>query len=453
MVQKISVLAVDDEPDLRASFCDLFADAVQIIPAASGAEALQLLKTHDISVVMLDIEMPQMNGFEALKRIKAADPSVEVIMMTVLNDAKLAVDALKLGAFSYLTKPVNYETTLHTIKQAARKRNLGLQAHVWKDQQQQASRPLVGASENWKQVLGLVEKCGKGNVTVLITGETGTGKEVIARNIHEQGVRAAQPFVSINCAALPKELIEAELFGYEKGAFTGALEQRPGKFELAHEGTLFLDEIARLPLDLQPKLLRVLQERSFQRVGGAKDIQVDVQIIAASNQGLRKMMEAGVFLPDLYYRLNVVEIPVLPLRERPDDVPALALYFLKLLNREYAKSFEYLSPEVIEALQSYGWPGNVRELENCLRRMVVLEDGQVLLLKHLPKELADQQEPLGASDGALAEGSLQEKVATLEKKLILEALDQAEGNRAKAARLLQMKRTTLLWKLEHLAIK
>jgi DNA-binding NtrC family response regulator len=452
-------LVVDDEESVRASVRAILEETCDVLEAANGAQALDVMKSREIDLVMLDQRMPGEPGIDVLPRIKAADPSTIVVIATAVRELRTAVEALKRGAYDYLTKPFDVDDILMLAQRAFEKR--ALEREVLYLRSALAGAPsdagglagafegMVGRHPEMVRIYQLIVQIASTPTTVLITGESGTGKELVARAIHARSGRASHPFVAINVAAIPDALIESELFGHEKGAFTGAIAKKLGRFELAHGGTIFLDEIGSLRLDLQTKLLRALQEREIERVGGSRAIGVDVRIIAASNADLRQAVTAGRFREDLFYRLHVVPIAVPPLRHRRDDVAPLARHFLAKYARQFGKAVTDLSAGALEALERYHWPGNVRELENIVARSVALTTEGVVQLDQIPLDVALAPAESTGEDQL----NLREARQEVERLLILRALDRAQGNQTVAARLLGMHRNTLLVKLAQLGLR
>jgi len=447
------VLVVDDNSLLRESVRLVLEEAYEVREAAGGREALERLRAAPVDVVLLDIRLPDLDGMEVLEQIRALDEQVEVIMVTAVQTVRTAVAAMKLGAFDYLTKPFDKDELAALVRRAVDKR--ALEREVAYLRAELARRhdfdELVGRHPAMQRLYQLVAGVARTPVTVLITGESGTGKELVARAIHRQGPRRSAPFVPVNVAALPENLVESELFGHERGAFTGAVGRRLGKFELAQGGTLFLDEIATLRVDLQAKLLRVLQERELERVGGSQRIRVDVRVIAATNADLRRAIQAGTFREDLYYRLNVVQIALPPLRERREDIPLLAEHFIRKYNQRFGKQIAGIAPRALEALVAYPWPGNVRELENLIERSVALVDGPLIELRDLPLDflLADDR----GHPGPGGDLPLRDARDEFERQLILRVLDRVQWNQSRAARLLGLHRNSLKGKLAALGIR
>src|ERR671923_963071 len=370
------ILIIDDDTSLLESYTVLLEDEFQVSTAESGERGLDLLRHEDVHLVLLDVRLPDINGIEVLRRIKALDENVDVIMITAVKDVRVAVEAIKLGAYDYLEKPFEIDDILSLLRRTLEHQNLLREVLYLRDLRAEVDRYfVVGRSPKMRQIYDLILRVADTNATVLINGESGVGKELIARAIHQQSQRRLNPFVAVNCAAISEYLVESELFGHERGAFTGAAEMHRGKFELAHTGTLFLDEVGSLRLDLQAKLLRVLQEREFERVGGSKTIRVDVRIVAASNQDLRQMVAERTFRDDLFYRLNVVPVHVPPLRERREDTPLLVAHFVAQLTEREGMPPRAITPDAVGRLQALDWPGNVRELKNTIERLIILSPG------------------------------------------------------------------------------
>ncbi len=441
------ILVVDDDPGVRESFRLILEDEYEVLDAPDGARALEVLQTSPVDLVLLDVRLPGLDGLQVLERIRAVDERLDVILVTAVRTVKTAVAAMKLGALDYLIKPVDQEQVLPLIQRALDKRALEREVAVLRSElaRRQDLDSLVGQSPSMRKVLQVIEQVAPTTATVLVTGESGTGKELIARAIHRKSPRRDRPFVAVNPAAITETLMESELFGHERGAFTGAYQRKPGKFELAQGGTLFLDEIATLRAALQASLLRVLQEREIERVGGTRSIKVDVRIIAATNADLRRAVAAGTFREDLYYRLNVVPIVAPPLRDRPGDVPLLVQHFVRRYSREFNKPVAGVAPEALAALDEYGWPGNVRELQNVIERAVALCEGPVIQLGDLPLDLMVPDPAAGLRDADTL--PLQEACDRFERHVVLRVLERTAWNQTEAARLLGIHRNTLLQKL------
>ena len=453
--QRGTVLVVDDEEGVRASVRVILEETCDVLEAGNGAQALEVMKTHEIDLVMLDQRMPGEAGIDVLPRIKAADPSTVVVIATAVRELRTAVEALKRGAYDYLTKPFDVDDILMLAQRAIDKRALerevvGLRSALSGSLSDGsggagAFEGMVGRHPEMVRIYQVVTQIATTPTTVLITGESGTGKELVARAIHARSGRRGQPFVAINVAAIPDTLIESELFGHEKGAFTGAHARKLGRFELAHGGTVFLDEIGTLRLDLQAKLLRALQEREIERLGGVRPVSVDVRILAATNVNLRNAVRAREFREDLYYRLNVVPIHVPPLRERREDIPALVEYLIRKLARECNREVRGVSAGALDVLTRYDWPGNVRELENVLHRAVVLARSPVIHLQDVPLDVAMPE--TGSRLGEDVGPPLREAMEQFERQYILRVLEGAGWNVSRAARLLGVHRNTILTKL------
>jgi DNA-binding NtrC family response regulator len=441
-----TVLVVDDEEGVRASFRVLLEDECTVLAAEDGEQALEVLRRHEVDVVMLDQRMPGEPGIDVLSRIKALDPSVVVVLATAVHEVRTAVEAIKRGAYDYITKPFDVEDIELLVRRALDKRALEREVLYLRSTQPRGVDAMVGRNVEMARIYQLIAQIAPTSATVLVTGESGTGKELVARAIHGQSPRARRPFVAVNVAALPEALVESELFGHEKGAFTGALAQKPGRFELAHSGTLFLDEIGSLRLDLQTKLLRALQEREIERLGGSRTVRVDVRVVAATNVNLRQAVRERRFREDLYYRLNVVPIAVPPLRERRDDIPLLVDHFLAKYAREFNRDVHGVSAGALEVLTRYDWPGNVREMENIIQRAVVLAAGPVLQLHDLPLDLALPE--TGARLGEDTGLPLREAREQFERQYVLRVLERVGWNQTRAARVLGLHRNSLLYKLD-----
>jgi DNA-binding NtrC family response regulator len=440
-----TILIVEDKDSLRAMLRDaLDAQGHQVVEARDQPEAVQRLKEAAPSVVLSDLRLPRGDGFGVLAAAKDVDPELPVIVMTAFGGIQDAVSAMKAGAMDFLAKPVDPDHLLLLVERALAQRRLISEYMLLKEElaARRGMPAIIGDAPVMKQVVAAIQRAASTDATVLIEGESGTGKELFARAVHALSERAHGPFVAINCAAIPDTLLEAELFGYERGAFTGALQRKPGKFELANHGTLFLDEIGELPLALQGKILRALEQRTFERLGGTASIRVDVRLVAATNRPLKQAVAARQFREDLYFRLSVFPVTVPPLRDRTEDIPILARHFIEKAARELKKPAPALTPAALDALLAYAWPGNVRELQNCLERAVILCDGSLIFPRHLNLV----QEPLSAPPSPLAtlsfEGSLAEisrrALAEVEREAIRRALDEAGGDVNRAAARLQI---------------
>jgi DNA-binding NtrC family response regulator len=451
---KERILIIDDNEDLRFNLTNLLGlEGYTTTAASNGVKGLEEVRTSQPAVVLLDMKLPGMDGMQILEELKKVDNEIIVIMLTAYGDVKSAVRAMKNGAYDYLTKPFDNEELILTIRKAldARKLSKEVAALRRRLEEKHYTEAVVGESEAFKKVLKQVEVIAPTNMTVVIEGESGTGKEVVARMIHEKSGRKGKPMIAIDCGAIPESLVESELFGHEKGAFTGAHSQKEGKFELAQGGTIFLDEITNLSESSQIKLLRVLQERKVQRLGGKKDIRVDVRIIAASNVKLEAAVVSGKFREDLFFRLNEFCIQLPPLRERRKDIPVLAKYFMEDANREMGKDITGITPEAMEILLDFPWRGNIRELKNVIRRAVVMCEGS-----HIgPEEITLRIIPKGEQAAELSgngEYGLEEAIRELEKEMIANALRKANGNKAKAAEILRLGRKKLYRKMKVLGL-
>ncbi|HXH12862.1 MAG TPA: sigma-54 dependent transcriptional regulator [Alphaproteobacteria bacterium] len=448
------VLAVDDEPAVLEAYRIILEDTCEVRTATDGAAALKLLAQEDIHLVILDLRLPDMEGLEVLLRMKEMDEYVGVVVVTAVSDVKTAVRAMQAGASEYLVKPFDIETLQAVVSRTLERQAL-MKEVLYLRSEMEGYHPfvdIVGRDEKMLEIFELIKRVADSDATVLITGESGTGKELIARAIHQHSHRAQKPFVAVNCTAIPENLIESELFGHERGAFTGAVQRRIGKFELAHHGTLFLDEIGSMRLDMQTKLLRALQEREIERVGGERTLKVDVRVVAATNADLRELVKARTFRDDLYYRLNVIPIYVPPLRERPTDIPLLVHYFLEKYNRQFNRHVRGFSPAAMEVLQAYHWPGNVRELENIVERLVVISNHEIIQQRELPLDLQSTQAHLvDALDEE--ECDLRKAVQQFEREYIRRVLEKTRWNQTAAARILGIHRNTLLGKIEQLDLR
>ncbi len=444
------ILIVDDEPQMRKSLANLLRrEGYAITEAPGGKEAVDHLGSDVFDLVITDLKMKPVSGLDLLRLVKQLSADVEVIVVSAFGTIESAVDAMKLSAFDFITKPFQVEEILVRVRNALEKRRLTLENIQLRQeiQREYSFSGIIGESEKMKDLFDVVRSIAETDVTVLIQGETGTGKELVAKAIHYNGPRKVKRFVSINCGALTETLLESELFGHEKGAFTGAIAQRKGIFEVADGGTLFLDEIADISPSTQIKLLRVLQEGEFQRVGGSDSIKVDVRIIAATNQKLEDLVKDGRFRQDLYYRLHVFPIVVPPLRERADDIPLLVSQIIEKRKQNINKRISGISPQATASLIAHDWPGNVRELENVIQRMMVVCKGEVLDLQDLSAEIRGKEVEVKPSPKDLKEMS-RESAEIVEKQAISGALLKTEGNITKAAKSLGISRATLQNKMK-----
>jgi DNA-binding NtrC family response regulator len=447
-----NILIVEDEPRMRRLLEISLGEDGHSVHAVENAEAgLKCLRQEAIDLVVTDLKLPGMSGLEFLQEAKRPHNGLPVIVMTAYGSVETAVDAMKAGASDYVLKPftmaemrlvINKELDVQKVRDENRslREALGKRYHF---------QNIVGRSKKMQEVLALVERVAPTNSTVLIGGESGVGKDLIARAIHQNSRRASGPFIKVNSTAIPDTLFESELFGFERGAFTGALASKPGKFELADKGTLFLDEIGDVPAPIQVKLLRVLQEREFERLGGTKTLKVDVRLIAATNRDLRAALEEGTFREDLYYRLNVVPIDLPPLREHREDIPDLANYFLARFTRENGKTIQGITPAAMSLLTDYHWPGNARQLENSMERAVALSSGSVIDVNDIHLDTVHSKNNASGSTQFLPEGMTLEQ---WEDSMIREALRRANGNKSQAARLLGLSRNALRYRLSKLGV-
>ncbi|MCP4676744.1 MAG: sigma-54-dependent Fis family transcriptional regulator [Deltaproteobacteria bacterium] len=458
--EPIQILIADDEPNMRKVLRAMLEhDGYDVHPVGDGEEALSTLSENHIDIVITDLKMPKLDGMALLRKITEQYGGLPVVMITAHGTVDTAVEALKLGAFDYITKPFERHLMREVLAKAARTSELSRKEPSM-ERDQTGRFQIIGRSEPMQKVFEVVDRVADTPSTVLITGDSGTGKELIARALHENSGRRDNPYIRVNCAAIPPTLIESELFGYEKGAFTGAETAKPGRFELAHDGTLFLDEIGEVSLEMQVKLLRAIQEGEFERVGGIVTTEVDVRLIAATNQDLRKRIADGQFRDDLFYRLNVVQIDLPPLRKRPADIPLLVDHFITKFNSRLNKSVAGVDEEAMGALLTYGWPGNIRELENVVERCMLFCDGDTLVAKDLPPEVTGDERVIGTGEITVPEdlgGGLKDKVkaatASLERQLINRALEQTGRNVTRAARLLKISRKSLQTKMKDFGLR
>ena len=432
-------------------------EGYRVTSAATGEEGIEKVKEDACDLVLLDLMLPSISGLEALEEIILIDPDIVVVMISAYASIETAVEATKSGAFDFVTKPFKNEELLLVVKNGLKKRSLVIENRQLKKtlKERHSFKNIVGKSEPMQQVFDLITQVAPRRSTVLIAGESGTGKELVARAIHSCSPRSNHAFVAVNSGSIPSDLLESELFGHVKGAFTGAIASKKGLFEIADGGTIFLDEVGTLPLETQSRLLRVIQEREFRQVGGLKNIVVDVRIIAATNIDLKEAMEQQRFREDLYYRLNVISINLPPLRERKRDIPLLAEHFVRQFSKENDRPDCHLDPSTLKLLMECDWPGNVRELENVMERAVVLAPDEGRITQELfPREVLDSSSMGLGSLGSLENGAtLKDLVLEYEKKLIMTALQKADWSQKKAASLLRMNRSTLNEKLKRLDIK
>jgi len=455
-MEQQKILLVDDEPNIMELLSVALEDeGYRILEANNGTEALAQVEKEKPQVVLLDIKMPDMDGIQVLRQIKETNKTTCVIMITAHGAMETVLETMKLGAYDYLTKPVDLEKVKVLIRRALEAQRLAQEVTSLRSELEEKYKleNIVGKHPRMFEVYKMMGRVMDNKATILILGETGTGKEVVARAIHLNGLLKDGPFVAVDCASLPCDLLESELFGHEKGAFTGAIAQKMGKFELADKGTLFLDEIGNLTLATQVKLLRFLQEKKIERVGGTKPIGLDVRIIAATNLDLEKAVKEGSFREDLYYRLNVVAVPLPPLRERRDDIPLLVEHFIQKFKSESKGKVKRVLPEAMDLLMRYGWPGNVRELENVMERAIVIGKSEAILVEDLPlriqKEKVTSGEELDTSSDRIP---FEERIENFEKKLIFDALEKANWIQTKAAELLGTSRSIVKYKMKKYGI-
>ena len=443
------ILIVDDEPSNRKILQqELFRLGYRVDVAKEGAQALKSLDSSRPDLIILDYMMPGLSGLDVLKEFRKREDEIPVIMITAYGTVDRAVEAMKEGAYDFITRPFDPDHIALVVKKALGRQRLKREVEILSEEVEQRYRLIIGDSPEMKHVAELAKKAAGSNATVMLLGESGTGKEIFARNIHHWSERKDKPFVTINCVGLSKELLESELFGHEQGAFTGAHQRKKGKLELAHDGTVFFDEIGDISQELQAKLLRFLQEREFERVGGIATISVDVRVIAATNRDLEVALEKGLFREDLYHRLNVVAISLPPLRERREDIAVLSQYFLRKYSAATRKNVGEISTQAMEKLTAYNWPGNVRELANVIERAVVLGSGSTVSLDDLPSRIA-----AGKPAAALDTLSYREGLTVARKELVLNALSRTQGNRAAAAKMLGLEAKYFLKLMKSLAIE
>jgi DNA-binding NtrC family response regulator len=454
-VSPFHILVVDDDSAVRDVLQEaLTQEEYSVSTAQDGVSAIQAVKESVVHIVITDFQLPDIDGLEIIDRLAKLDAKIIPIMMTGFGTIETAVRAMKSGAFDFITKPFDLEAVAVVVRKAAEFLRLRQENHILRKavRDQYRLEQLVGVSEPIRQVMEFVLKVADSDSTVMIQGESGTGKELVARMLHFNSLRKDRPLVPVNCGAIPETLLESELFGHEKGAFTGATHSRMGRFELANGGTIFLDEIGEMSLPLQVKLLRVLQEREFERVGGNRTIHVDVRIIAATNQDLDTLVEEKRFRKDLFYRLNVIPIVIPPLRERRSDIPLLIDHFLARFNQSKHTEITGLDPDALHMLTEYDWPGNIRELENMMERLVVLKKHGTLSVEDLPEKICRKSSSIELKEQFIRfseDGiNLSREVEQYEKHLIMEALRKANGVTSRAAQLLQLNRTTLVEKLK-----
>lgn len=475
MADSPRILVADDEPNLRRVLAAILSrEGYEVTQAADGAEALELLNA-EVDVVITDLKMPRVDGMEVLKTVSSNHPAVPVIMITAFGSIDNAVAAVKAGAFDFIEKPFEQEQIRQIVEKAVKQAGANKSAPVLRaDTNTETGRHgLIGSSDNMRAIFDIIDKVADTPSTVLVTGESGTGKELVAKALHENSSRKGGPFIKINCAAIPKNLMESELFGYERGAFTGATSAKPGRFELADGGTLFLDEIGEIPVEMQVKLLRAIQESEFERVGGIKTLQVNVRLITATNRDLEKEVASGAFREDLFYRLNVVPLRIPPLRERRDDIPLLVEHIIEKFKSRLSRDVECISDAALAVLCEHDWPGNIRELENVLERTILFCNNKEIEVADLPEELcakcrggarppsalgtaaASEQgspPPLEAGKTSLKD-AVRAETSRVERELIAQALSETTGNVTRAAKLLKISRKSLQTKMKDFGLR
>ena len=450
----LSILIVDDDPSLRQVMSmQLEEMGYRAVAASSGDEALQILGSETVALVITDYRMPGMNGLELLEKIRPEYPLLPVIMITAFGSIGNAVEAIKAGAFDYISKPIDFDQLAIVVRRALEHHTLLEEVQALRSMLDQkfGFQSIIGRSKPLLRVLEQAARAAQSKATVLIRGETGTGKELLARAIHANSPRRTKPFVTINCGAIPKELMESELFGHVRGSFTGAVAHKLGRAEAADGGTLFLDEIGELPPDLQVKLLRLVQEGEIEKVGSPVSRKVDVRIIAATHRNLEALIEDGQFREDLYYRISVIPLELPPLRERGEDVAELAEYFFLRCREKHGRPELVLPPALLPCFTSWHWPGNVRELENVIERLVVLAPGPEITLNDLPEHLRGGRRPVGTLDLDIPPQGI--SLEAVERHLILQALRRADWNQSQAARLLDISRKTLIYRMEKYGLR
>lgn len=441
----MKILIIDDEESMRHMLSIILKkEGYDVVSTEGGRQAIKILEKEDFDFILCDIRMPEMSGMEFLKGVRGQELHPTIIMMSAYGTIDTAIECMKLGAYDYISKPFKADEIILTLKKAEERERLKKENLRLKESQEKKYNfgNIIAKSKEMLGVFELINKVKDYNTTILLTGESGTGKELVARAIHYNGIRKDKHFVAVNCGAIPETLIESELFGHVKGAFTDAVKTKTGLFEEADKGTIFLDEIAELPKDLQVKLLRVLQEGELRKVGDTKSIRIDVRVIAATARNISEEIRKGNFREDLFYRLNVVNINLPPLRERKGDIPILAGHFLKIYSDKFGKPIKGIDKEAMDAISSYQWPGNVRELENVMERAVILEDADVITQKSLPffKTPDTRHQTQGLS--------IKKAEEAIEKELIKKALDATGGNKTKAAELLEISHRALLYKIK-----
>lgn len=454
-MSKARILVVDDEESIR-EFLEIMLkkDGYEVTLAEDGLKAKETLGKKSFDMIISDLQMPNMTGIELLKHVKDTTPDLVFLMITAFGTTETAVEAMKMGAYDYLTKPFKIDEVRLNIQNALRSKNLEVENRTLKKEltKEYSFQNMIGNSPVMHQIFELIKRVSHAPTNVLITGESGTGKEVVAKAIHFNGLLKDKPFVTVNCGAIPENLMESEMFGHKKGSFTGAVTDKVGMFEVANGGTLFLDEVGELPVSIQVKLLRAIQERVIRRVGATDDLKIEVRIIAATNRDLEEMVANGTFRQDLFYRLNVINIKTPSLRERKEDIPTLAAHFLKKYNDKLGKQINGISDEAMEQMKKYEYPGNVRELENMIERTVALESGSTILPESLPPFVNTPSGRKMASSNEIQIGDagidLEKVIGQIEKELLVKAIHQANGVKKRAAKLLGISFRSMRYRVE-----
>ncbi len=446
----MNILVIDDEESMRHMLSVLLKKAGYEVSAAQNAEAgLKAMEKEDFCFILCDIKMPGIGGLGFLRAVNEKRPEQTVIMMSAYGTIDSAIECMKLGAYDYISKPFKTDEIILALRKAEERENLKRDNRRLKEETARGVTDIITQDAAMAEVIALAVKISNYSTTVLVTGESGTGKELIARAIHFSGDRSAEPFVAVNCGAIPRQLLESELFGYVKGAFTNAISDKRGLFQEARGGTIFLDEIGELPLDLQVKLLRVLEEKEVRRVGDTRVEKLDVRVVSATARDLPVEIKNGRFREDLYYRLNVINIELPPLRERKGDIPLIVEHFIKCFNGRFAKGIESISESAMRELIEYSWPGNVRELENVIERAVILEDGSVIAPDNFPFNASRAGASLERTRIAYTGLSIKKGAVALERELISRALEETEGNKSRAAKILEISHRALLYKIKN----
>ncbi|OGS23089.1 MAG: hypothetical protein A2252_08185 [Elusimicrobia bacterium RIFOXYA2_FULL_39_19] len=447
------VMVVDDEVNVVETFKVLL-DKYNVLGVNSGPAAIDVVNKQNVDLIILDILMEGMDGLETLKRIRAINSDVEIIVVTAVKTVKTAIEAMKLGAYDYIMKPFDADEMLLSVERAFERKRLNKEVvYLRSEIKPTAFENIIGNSEPMKRIFELVFEMCKTDSNVMVLGESGTGKDLVAKALHYNSNRKNGPFVVVDCASIPENLIESELFGHEKGAFTDAISQKLGKFELADNGTVFLDEIGTLPMNLQSKLLRVIETREFQRVGGIKDLKINARIISATNMDIKKAIKDGKFREDLYYRLNVVPINLPPLRERKKDLSLLIDYYIKFFNKKFSKNITSISKQAMNILKNYDWPGNVRELKNIVERMVALSKDSVITHNRFPLDIFMPEEFDKETVPEEKRSLVNYVCGQYEKKFVIGILEKVNWNQTKAAKLMGIHRNTLIYKMKILGIQ